>query len=290
MDEKLDQFIAYLKSHGHRLRTIDSYVSGARGFLSWLEKEKLALEKVSYAELLKWVGHEQGRGLASRTINHNIRAINKLYTSQELSSPGMELRIRGEQHKLLSEGGHILSAEELNELYEKYGLGGLSGKRNKAILGIVIYQALRRGELQKLRIEDLDLEKGLLRIPETPIGATRILDLTAVQLPALQDYIYQIRPLINLLESDRLFMSMGTGSKLSNSLSYLSKELKKINSKVKTLTQLRQSRITIWLQQNDIRQVQYMAGHRYVSATQRYQANDLESLQERIEEVHPLNR
>ena len=40
---------------------------------------------------------------------------------------------------------------------------------------------------------------------------------------------------------------------------------------------------------HSLREVQYMAGHKYVSYTERYQSNDLENLQKKLEKYHPLN-
>ena len=52
--------------------------------------------------------------------------------------------------------------------------------------------------------------------------------------------------------------------------------------------QIRASVITHWLSQYNIREVQYMAGHRYISSTERYQQDDLENLHELIESLHPI--
>jgi integrase/recombinase XerD len=38
----------------------------------------------------------------------------------------------------------------------------------------------------------------------------------------------------------------------------------------------------------NLRQVQYMAGHKYVSSTARYQSNNLDNLQSKLEKLHPL--
>ena len=45
---------------------------------------------------------------------------------------------------------------------------------------------------------------------------------------------------------------------------------------------------TYWLKNNNLRQVQYMAGHKYVSSTERYQLNNLDKLQSKLEKYHPL--
>lgn len=55
-----------------------------------------------------------------------------------------------------------------------------------------------------------------------------------------------------------------------------------------TARQVRASVITYWLKNHNLREVQYMAGHKYVSSTERYQLNNLDTLQKKIEEYHPL--
>ena len=63
---------------------------------------------------------------------------------------------------------------------------------------------------------------------------------------------------------------------------FLQKE-KVINAK-----QMRSSVITFWLRQNNLRQVQYLSGHKYVSSTERYQTNNLDDLQNELQQHHPM--
>ena len=68
-------------------------------------------------------------------------------------------------------------------------------------------------------------------------------------------------------------------------------DIKKINQqnpKVIALNQLRTSVITHWLKLYNLRQVQNLCGHRYVSSTEGYLVNDLEDLSEEIEKYHPI--
>jgi len=58
---------------------------------------------------------------------------------------------------------------------------------------------------------------------------------------------------------------------------------------LKSLHQIRASVIAGWLNHYNLRQVQYMAGHRYVSSTERYRSDNLEDLQKELEKYHPLN-
>ena len=68
----------------------------------------------------------------------------------------------------------------------------------------------------------------------------------------------------------------------------LSKEIKTQNKKFINFQQIRTSIITHWLKQYNLRQVQYMAGHRFISSTERYLANQVEELQLDIDTFHPI--
>jgi integrase/recombinase XerD len=58
--------------------------------------------------------------------------------------------------------------------------------------------------------------------------------------------------------------------------------------KIKNLNQIRASVITKWLKIYNLREVQYRAGHKYISSTESYLQNDMEGLQEEINMYHPL--
>ena len=67
------------------------------------------------------------------------------------------------------------------------------------------------------------------------------------------------------------------------------KKLKKTNHKVINVNQIRASVIVNWLSQYNLRKVQILAGHKYISTTERYIQEDLKQLQEVINNYHPLN-
>ena len=89
---------------------------------------------------------------------------------------------------------------------------------------------------------------------------------------------------------DQLFISVNGSENIKNSLWHLFREIKKINPGVINAIKIRQSVITYWLRTMNLRQVQYMAGHKYVSSTERYQTNSLENLQSKLEKYHPLSQ
>jgi len=286
MEKVIDKMKQYLQAKNYRKKTIEGYTRVGRIFMEWLKKEGLSLGSLTYPDAMKWVGYRQGKGITSRTINHEILAINHLYTSQEKVSPIAELRLRGVRHKAVY---YQVEYVDLENLYRQYNESGLSGKRNKVILGMVIYQGLKRVELENMRLEDLDIENGLLRVRETRTINSRIMELVAVQILDLNNYVFEVRPQLDILESDYLFLSKNNGRKLANTLSYLWKTLHKHYGIKLTVREVRQSLINHWLKSKDLRMVQYLAGHKYVSSTFRYGQRSLEELQEELESVHPLS-
>ena len=65
------------------------------------------------------------------------------------------------------------------------------------------------------------------------------------------------------------------------------KQRKKQNSKINNVKQLRASGITNWLKVHNIRKVQHLAGHCFVSSTEAYQANNMYELKEDVNTYHP---
>jgi integrase/recombinase XerD len=60
------------------------------------------------------------------------------------------------------------------------------------------------------------------------------------------------------------------------------------NKLVVNAKQLRASVIVKWLKIYNLRKVQYLAGHRYISATEAYRQNEMEGLTEEVNQFHPL--
>jgi integrase/recombinase XerD len=68
----------------------------------------------------------------------------------------------------------------------------------------------------------------------------------------------------------------------------LLQELKGINPAITNALHIRGSVIINWLKFHNKRQVQYMAGHKYISSTEAYAVQDLDSLQDELSKHHPF--
>ena len=118
----------------------------------------------------------------------------------------------------------------------------------------------------------------------------------------LMNYSYQLRPQLLELQqvpgSTYLFLASPQSGKAREVVfrgrerlqvwKGLSKELQSQHTKFINFKQVRASVITHWLKQYNLREVQYMAGHRYVSSTEAYLVNQIDDLQHDIDKYHPL--
>ena len=74
----------------------------------------------------------------------------------------------------------------------------------------------------------------------------------------------------NPKETKQLLLTKGSSDHLQNAIQKLLEKLKKKHKEIENLKQIRASVITGWLKVYNLREVQYMAGHRYVSSTESY--------------------
>lgn len=188
-----------------------------------------------------------------------------------------------------------LEPEELEDLYYSYPTTTgrtLARKRNKVIIGLLVYQGVNTRDLQLLKEEHVHLYKGKITIPNSKKSNTRAIALQPFQLMELMEYVNEVRPRIlkhTHKATDQLLLPMGSSYKLHGTLYKLVKDLKAINTRFTDLKQLRTSVIIHWLKAHGLRKTQYLAGHKYISSTERYIQDDLESLHETINNFHPFS-
>lgn len=288
------QFDYYL--YGKRLSEASrkSIIKQVKAFWAWMEGQSIPdVTEVSYNDVIAYVKHCSGSGNAQKTIALKLGFLHHYFTwllkeGDIKENPVSNIRVRGIQRKHLH---HFLKKEELDALYAGFNPDGAAGMRNKVMLGMIVYQALRVEELTSLTLKNLQLKDGRIRVEGGRKTNPRTLTLEAHQVVDLLQYITGARK--ELLEqtgkeTDQLFTSSGTGDKLFNTLQYILAQIRKLNPEVKDWKQLRASVIAYWIAVHGLRKAQYMAGHRYISSTEEYQQQDLDELQGDIDKFHPF--
>jgi len=305
----------YLYSKGLSKSTVKHYHKSTLDFLAWLDRENTEAEQASAAEVTGWLNHlkKKGQGNLTRSIALNVLKHffdYQISLEQRINNPATHLKIRGSKRKMLYP---ILSKAELEAIYQQYKIPQddepmanrnwfktyrLSRQRNKVVLGLMIWQGITTPEIGKLTITDLKLREGTVYIAGSRKSNERTMELKPQQIIELMEYQFTTRKELltyHPAANENLFVSApaagkttGTRKDTINIWKGLRKEIKAICPRFINFKQVRTSVITHWLSSYNLRQVQYMAGHRYVSSTEGYQVNQMEDLQADIDQFHPI--
>lgn len=288
----MDTFKTYLQEKGFEKATIYQHCRYCGQFLEWLQKEQINPSDCSYNDLLSWIDYLKQQKDSIKLINRKLLSVRYYFSffqlkNKEAANPAVGLYLKSSRKRLVS---GFVSFDKLEQLYQNYQIADGRTLRNKVILSLLVYQGITTDELHHLETEHVKLREGKLKIPGSKRSNGRVLHLQAFQVLDLQEYLLTVRTKLATEKEGRLFLSMEGKPELKNSLHHLFRALKKVEPQISNANQIRQSTITYWLKNHNLRQVQYMAGHKYVSSTERYQQNNIEDLQKEVNKYHPLNR
>lgn len=308
-------FKKYLEERDLSKKTITHYNSYILDFLAFLDQDTTEAENATAKEVTAYLNYlkKKGQNNATRTIRLNV--IKQFFDYQigqgiRENNPVTHLKIRGSRRKILYP---VLTIQELEHIYHAYAIPEaddprntrnwftsyrLSRQRNKVILGLMIWQGLTTAEVNHLKPEDLKLREGTIYIAGGRKSNERTLELKPQQIIELMEYLQSTRKeLLSYCRENSEYLFTGTpatgkkeatGQESINIWKRFSQELAEQHPRFIKFKQIRASVITHWLKKYNLREVQYMAGHRYVSSTESYQLNDMEDLSEQIDRYHPI--
>jgi integrase/recombinase XerD len=277
-------FDDYLKTRQLSSDTTIRYRKLLELFFDWMKGRGQLEEEIVYSDLLDYIKTCQKKEQGSRYINQQLTAIRHYYNylkyiGKVKSSPAAGLFVKGSRKTVPH---NLLNEDQLRALYQNLTSDEEDAKQDKAILGLMVWQGLLSNDMAVLEPHHLKLREGKIEVPGTGKTDRRTLSLEAGQIIDLYEYLTKRNP-----SNEKLFTGTGKESDLQNVQDRLIRKLRKKHTFLINANQIRQSRISLWIKQYDIRQVQYLAGHKYVSSTERYKSTDLEDLQKELEKHHP---
>lgn len=278
----VDEFLTYLKVSNHYSKhTLESYGLDLRQFLQFLEEERVTgPEAVDHLLLRKYLAILKQTQLAKTSIARKMACLRSFFKflckqgylqdnpAQEVASPR-----RGKRLPEFMYPDEVSALLTMPDQSEKLGI------RDQAILEILYSSGLRLQEVVNLKIEDLDLSRGYLRVFGK--GAKeRLAPLGGVANRTLQRYLKEVRPCLvaklpPLAETQNNVFLNYRGTRLSGRsiqrmvLKYL-KKLVLLKRKITPHT-FRHTFATHLLENGaDLRVVQELLGHVDLSTTQIY--------------------
>jgi len=196
--------------HASELDAYCRYMTEERG----LATATVVSSRSQLIKFLKYVGDRPLRGLRSadvdqflaslgmngwtrngiRSMAHIVRGFFKYGAAQKWTKPGISGEIRGPRiyrHESLPLGPtwpdvqRLLASTETDRSYDI---------RDRAILLLLAVYGMRVGEVRRIRLEDMDSDKGTLTIPLTKQRRARICPMIPSLTEAIERYLREVRP------------------------------------------------------------------------------------------------
>ncbi len=291
----LEDFLGYLRAERHLSEhTLRNYALDVSQFLAFWEKSQpgQSLEMAAYRDLRSFVAGAL-KGKSKATMARKLSALRTFFKYLQrrgvLEQNPARLAPTPKADKPLP---RFLTVDEVFHLLDRVG-GETSfrSRRDRAILELFYSGGLRLSELAGLKLADLDLGEGLVRVWGK--GAKeRLAFLGKPALAALKGYLAEREQFLHqksLTETALFLNNRGTGLS-SRQIARVLGNWSRLAGLSGNLTPhaLRHSFATHLLEgQADLRAVQELLGHASISSTQRYLHISLDYIMEEYDRTHP---
>ena len=144
-------------------------------------------EIASYIDVLDYIGLLREQNLHPKSLRNNLFAVKIYYRylvaiGKRKDHPCQYLYLKDQINRAIQVES-LYPKEILHELYESWeSKNPEHQQRDKIIISLLIYQALTVLEIAQLKVNDIDLEKGTVRINENIKNKGRILSLKSNQI------------------------------------------------------------------------------------------------------------
>ena len=289
------RYFQYLRlERSYTANTLDAYLKDLQKLLNYYADEGIDFRKVTLEQLDHFAKVLQDLGIGPRSVARILSGVRSFYRfltiEKEVETDPTELMESPKIGKHLPE---VLSLPEIDEIEAAIDLSKPEGVRDLAIIEVLFSCGLRISELCNLKISELYLEEGYIRVHGkgrkerlVPIGDTAI--------QRLRDwFVVRQRVTVKPGEEDYVFVSLRRGKHLSRiSLFVYIKDYAAKAGIRKTISPhtFRHSFATQLLEGGaNLRAIQAMLGHEDISTTEIYMHIDKSHLRKEILEHHPRN-
>jgi integrase/recombinase XerD len=185
----------------------------------------------------------------------------------------------------------ILSVEEVEQVMAQPDVADAIGLRDRAILETIYATGLRRLEIVRLKLFDLQLDRGLILVNQGKGKKDRYVPIGERGAAWLRKYIAEARPQLAIEPDDLSVFLTADGEPFSRDhLTYVVKErIDAANTGKKGACHLLRHCMATHMHENgaDIRFIQQILGHEDIKTTQIYTQVALRALQQVYAATHP---
>ena len=289
------EYHAYLKlEKGLSANSVEAYERDYQRLKAYMDAHGLDVVRASFDDLQAFV-FDTFKDIASvRTQARLIAGIHSFYRfllyhhyieqdpSELLETPKKELHLPD-----------VLSLEEIDRMIAQIDMSKSESHRNRAIIEMLYGSGLRVSELVNLRLSDMYLKEGYMRI--TGKGSKqRLVPVSPVAVKWFGYWLEDRNRLDIKPEAVDIAFVNRYGRQLTRAMIFtIIKTLAREAGIQKTISPhtLRHSFATHLLQNGaDLRIIQQLLGHESISTTEIYTHVDIQDLREAVLKYHPENR
>lgn len=268
----------------------EAYRSDLKMFRRWLPKYsgENDLSRVEPRDLMAYLSHRLASGQAPSSTLRSCAALRSFFAwfsmeyGQKNAGTGL-VNLKRPKHL-----PHVLSEKEVERLLAAVPLDSPRGIRDRAMLELVYAAGLRVSELVGLKLGQLDLERGVIRLTGKG-GRERLGLMGEVAADWQQRYLQEARPALALIGCDALYPGRG-GKEMTRQTFWalVRRYATKAGMNGVSPHSLRHSFATHLLDNgSDLRVIQLLLGHADISTTQIYTHVGTRQLFDHHREHHP---
>jgi integrase/recombinase XerD len=294
------RFLAWQLERHYSPRTVENREAYLRAFITWaLERGLTRPNEITrpvlerYQRYLFHYRKENGEPLSVRSQHTRlvpVRAYFKWLARYHhiLYNPAADLELPRLDKRLPA---YVLSAPEAERVINQPDIEDALGVRDRAILETFYSTGMRRMELIRLKLFDIDAERGTVMIRQGKGAKDRMVPIGARALAWIAKYRDEVRPALALGEDDgTLFLTHLGEAFTPNRMTQLVRDY--VNAagtgKRGACHLFRHTMATLMLENGaDIRFIQAMLGHAELSTTQIYTQVSIRKLKEIHTATHP---
>lgn len=194
-------FFHYLQEEqGLRPSSISLYQHYLRLFEEYLSKIKLDhIGEFSPVVLSAFITHI-GPCFSKNTLTNicsSLRMFLRYLYRERIIPTDLSLHIKPPRKYALSDIPRSISWDDVRRMFEVVDRRSSIGKRDYAILLLLVTYGLRGGEVAALTLDDIDWKRERIRIPERKAGHSTAYPLTPIIGEAILSYLQQARPSVS---------------------------------------------------------------------------------------------
>lgn len=296
MQKMLEGFRRFLLlERGFSENTRDAYLRDVRQFFEFLNSEGLEVRNVKLEDLHRFTWQLHDVGISARSIARLHSGLRAFY-AYLLVEGYMETNPTAllESPKIGRHLPEVLSTEEIDAILSVIDLSQDEGQRDKAAIELLYSCGLRVSELCNLKMHDLFLDEGFLRVVGKG-NKERLVPMSDKAVKELQLWFStrnQITPKPG--EEDYVFISVRRKQHLSRITVFHNLRLYAERAGITKIISphtLRHSFATHLLEGGaNLRVIQAMLGHEQISTTEVYTHIDRSMLKQQVQTYFPRNQ